>query len=431
MPDPIYVLPGDKNYFRVIYEDQSNPARRASLENGWRHFNRLDPATGKTYYIWYRPTSNKSEVMVDFSLPPTASYGLYRVETFIPGRNATTRRAIYTIANNFREADGKVIYDDTVACIDMYHEFDTWISLGQFLFDPSSNPLSGRVRQYIISLEDPSTNVSFGPVRWIPLATKPVPMPTTPPGPVQPVPATPTPTTAPQTTPTPNPTIPPTPSPRPEGAPRFDAPVGSDADRDGSFVSGRLFSGYGPIWLGNWYDATPFLSWYVFGYHTGADLNLTTSPAADKDAPLYAIAEGRVVLSGGAGSWGNIIVVEHPDALVVLPNGKSQRQRIFSRYGHVSNRIQVSKGEVVQRGQKIGFIGLMRGATSGWHLHFDISYSDILQTRPAHWPNLNTIKTLRSQGKENTREYYNAQLQVKKEVLAHYIDPLKFLKDNH
>ena len=429
MPEPIIVLPGDKSFFRVVYEDQNNSARRASLENAWKHFNRLDPATGKTFYIWYRSTSRKSEVMVDYSLPPSAAYGLYRIETFVPGRYATSRKALFTIANNFREVDGKNTYEDTVRSLDMYNIFDTWVSLGEYLFDPSANPLSGRVRQYILSLEEPAASVSFGPVRWVPLATKPVPMPPTKPSSTKPVPASPPPANTPPT-PVPESTNQP-PSPRPEGAPRFDAPVGSEDERTGSLGSGRLFAGYGPIWLGNWYDATPFLSWYVFGYHTGADLNLTTNPAADKDAPVYAVADGEVVYAGDAGSWGKIIVIEHPDALVVLPNGKSHRQKVFSRYGHVSSRIKVSKGQTVRRGEHIGYIGLMRGATSGWHLHFDISHSEILRARPAHWPNLNTIKTLKAQGKENTREYYNAQYQVKKEVLANYVDPLKFLKDNH
>jgi murein DD-endopeptidase MepM/ murein hydrolase activator NlpD len=423
MPDPIYILPGDKNNFRVKYEDQNDPGKKAALENAWKHFNRYDPATGETYYLWYRQTSPKSEVMVDYSLPPTAPFGLYRIEVFVPGRHATTRLAIFTIANNFRSEDGKLVYDDTVASIDMYHIFDAWVSLGEYLVNSSAHPLSGRVRQHIISLEDPPASVSFGPLRWVPLATMPVPIPTTPGHSSQPAPTPSTTTTTPSSSNAP--------SPRPEGMPQFSAPVGTLEERSGPFTSGRLFAGYGPIWLGNWYDATPFLAWYVFGYHTGADLNLTVNPAADKDAPVYAAGDGKVVYAGSAGSWGNIIVIEHSDALVSLPNGNSRRQRVYSRYGHVSNRILVSQGEEVKLGQHIGYIGLMRGATSGWHLHFDISYSEILKTRPAHWPNLNTIQTLRAQGKENTREYANAQLQVKKEVLAHYVDPLKFLKDNH
>ena len=196
-------------------------------------------------------------------------------------------------------------------------------------------------------------------------------------------------------------------------------------------MSDRNFANFGPIWLGNWYDATRFLTWYIYGYHTGADLNLTTNPAADKDAPLYAAADGKVIFAGDAGSWGNIIVLEHPDALISLPDGKTQRQVVFSRYGHVSSRILIAKGDEVQRGQNIGFIGLARGFTSGWHLHFDIAYSSLLRTRPAHWPNLDKIRALRAQGKENSREYFNAQLAVKREVLEHYVDPFKFLRDNH
>jgi murein DD-endopeptidase MepM/ murein hydrolase activator NlpD len=191
-----------------------------------------------------------------------------------------------------------------------------------------------------------------------------------------------------------------------------------------------MFANFGPIWLGNWYDATPFLAWYSFGYHTGADLNLTTNPAADKDAPIFAVADGKVIFAGDADSWGNIIVIEHPDALVTLPNGQTQRQRVFSRYGHVSNNIKVSRHQSVTRGQNIGFIGLARGVTSGWHLHFDISYSDMLRSRPAHWPNQDEIKALRAAGKENTRDYFNAQLKIKKVVITHYVDPYKFLKDN-
>jgi murein DD-endopeptidase MepM/ murein hydrolase activator NlpD len=417
MADPIYVLPGDRANFAVKYEDRNDPARKAALENGWKHFNRYDPATQKTYYIWYRSTNRKSEVMVDYRLPPNSPVGLYRVEVFVPGRHATSRQAVFTVATNFRTQDGALVYDESVATIDMYHEFDEWIALGEYLLDAHSHPLSGRVRQYDLSLEDPPVSLSFGPVRWIPLATQPAPI--TP----APVPVTP-PVPAPVSNPTPPP------SPRPEGAARFDAPVGTEAERSGPFTQGRRFASYGPIWFGNWYDATPFLTWYAYGYHTGADLNLTSSPAADKDAPIYATADGVVTYAGDAGSWGNIIVIEHPDALVTLPDGSSRRQKVYSRYGHVSSRILVAKGDSVTRGQNIGFIGLMRGVTSGWHLHFDISYTSVLASRPAHWPNMNTIKELRAQGKENTREYYNAQVAVKKEALAHYLDPLKFLQDN-
>ena len=460
MPEPIYTLPGDRNNFSVKYDDNNNPARKAALEGGWKHFNRHDPATGKTFYIWYRLTSRKLEVMVDYRLPADAPMGLYRIETFVPGRNATTRRAIFTIAHNFHSEAGNVAYDDKTTAIDMYHVFDQWVSLGEFLIDTKSNALSGRVRQYILSLEDPAVSVSFGPVRWIPLATNPslgntatastsspaipatstttLEAPNTTPTAAEPATATPTPVlpapstpAAPVSSPEPEPEVTPVQPARPEDAPRFDAPIGTAEERNVALVTGHTLTGFGPIWLGNWYDATPFLAWYIFGYHTGADLNLTISPAADKDAPIYATADGTVTYAGDASTWGNIIVIEHPDALITLPTGQTQRQRVFSRYGHVSNRILVSKGHAVQRGEHIGFIGLARGATVGWHLHFDISYTELLRSRPASWPNLETVKALRAQGKENTREYFNAQVRVKKEVLTHYLDPYLFLKDNH
>jgi len=119
------------------------------------------------------------------------------------------------------------------------------------------------------------------------------------------------------------------------------------------------------------------------------------------------------------------------DALVTLGDGQTRRQQVYSRYGHVSDQILVSRGDQVERGMKIGFIGLMRGASTGWHLHFDISHTDLLKNRPAHWPNLDRIKELRAEGRTNTRDYFNAQLKIKKEVLAHYVDPYNFMKDNH
>jgi len=419
MPDPIYIKPGDSN-FLVKYEDGGDATKRTALEGAWKRFNRLDPGTGLTHYIWYRPTNPKSEVTVDYQMPPTAPMGIYRIETFVPGKNATTHKAVYTIANNFRTESGVPKYDDTIAVIDMHNEFDVWVSLGEFLVNPGKDALSGRVREYNISIEDPATSITFAPVRWVPLAIS---------GQPTPVVTTPGTTTTPTTTTTPS--VPSTTTPGSAVGPRFDAPMGTLIERNGAFVDGIVRTGFGPVWFGTWYDATPFLTWYFNGYHTGSDLNLVGSSDADKDAPIYAVADGTVVFAGAAGTWGNIIVIEHPDAIVTLPTGAMQRQRVFSRYGHVSNNILVAKGQAVQRGMNIAFIGLAAGMTTGWHLHFDIIYSDIGRTRPSHWPNLTQIKALKAAGKENTSEYRDAQVQVKKELVANYVDPFKFLKDNH
>lgn len=390
MPEPIYVAIDETGRAVTTYLDGGDPTKRTALEAGWKRFTRPDPASGKTYNIWYRSTNRNLEVQVDRLLPPGTPAGRYRVEAFIPGKHATTRQGIFSVAHSFRTENGQLKFEDTVTVVDMFNLFDVWAPLGEYDLDPSKEPLSGRVRQYDLSIEDPPVEAAFGPVRWMPVV------------------------------------------PRPAGSALFDAPIGTQEEREGKFVEGGMAFGLYPIWVGRWYDANPFLSWYNQGYHTGADLNLPGSSDADKDAPIYAVADGTVTFAGPAGSWGNIVVIEHPEALVTLPDGHSQHQRVYSRYGHVSDRILVKAGQPVTRGQNIAFIGLQANFVTGWHLHFDVNYSDMFKSRPAHWPNMTRIRELQ---KANTSpknpEFINAQAAVKKEVIAHYLDPLRFLKDNH
>jgi murein DD-endopeptidase MepM/ murein hydrolase activator NlpD len=98
----------------------------------------------------------------------------------------------------------------------------------------------------------------------------------------------------------------------------------------------------------------------------------------------------------------------------------------------VDDNIQVKKGQVVTKGQKIAFVGLPAGQTTGWHLHFDVSYSDLLKSRPAHWPNMSTIRALQKANvKPSSARFKKAQAAVMREVVKHYVDPLRFIKDNH
>jgi murein DD-endopeptidase MepM/ murein hydrolase activator NlpD len=268
--------------------------------------------------------------------------------------------------------------------VNMYDQYDTWYSLGDFILNPGGHPWSGRVRQYDMSLESPPTEISFGPVRWVPML------------------------------------------PKPQNQVQFDSPVGSEAERNGPFSTQRW------KWVGNWFDSTPFLCWYFLGYHTGADLNLSQSTDADRDAPVYAVSDGTVIFAGqGRGKWGNIAVVEHPDALVTLPNGQTRRQTVWSRYGHISNDIRVKTGQTVKRGDLIGFIGLALDAKTGWHLHFDIAYDERIRANPSHWPDLRTMQRLEAEKKTETQEYKNVQAAILREVVATYVDPLNFLKANH
>ena len=79
--------------------------------------------------------------------------------------------------------------------------------------------------------------------------------------------------------------------------------------------------------------------------HLGDDLNGIGGENSDLGDPIYAIADGRVLLArdGGPG-WGNIVILLH----AYLENG--ERKYVESYYGHVQD-ILVHPGETVKRGQ--------------------------------------------------------------------------------
>jgi murein DD-endopeptidase MepM/ murein hydrolase activator NlpD len=169
----------------------------------------------------------------------------------------------------------------------------------------------------------------------------------------------------------------------------FSAPVGTAEERES-----------GVIWPGDWVDANPFLNLYTLGgkqvYHTGADLNLNTPYwNADKDAPIYAAADGVVIFAQRVPSpstWGRLVVIRHGEHL-------------HTRYAHMATML-VQQNQTVRAGEPIGTIG---GAEFGLadHLHFDVSHSGVLEADPRHWPGSNL------QG-----------------VIDNYLPPLDFLLEN-
>jgi murein DD-endopeptidase MepM/ murein hydrolase activator NlpD len=384
----IYVLNEDPVNFVVEYFDNGDPARRSTLQAQWQYFNRFDPGRRQYYKVWLRSTQAALDVSVDHLLPADAPAGRYRVETFVPAKHATTQQAVFLIGTGAHPDDkGEAQLDESLALVDMNALYDTWHPLGEYDLEPSSHPWVGRVRQLSYSREDPPREISFGPVRWVPMLVQ-------------------------------------------DGSGlRYDSPVGTAEERDGPFPSGRVIFGRYPLWAGQWFDVNPFLHWYSYGFHTGADLNLPGASAADKGKPIYAISDGLVTYAGRAGSWGYIIVIEHPEAIVARPEGEIRSQMVYSRYGHVDPNILVSSGETVQRGQNIGFIGLAAGATAGWHLHFDVSYTDILKKRPSYWPDMTAVRTYN--GRSDSRGYSSAQMGVMRQVIANFVDPLRFIQDNH
>lgn len=154
---------------------------------------------------------------------------------------------------------------------------------------------------------------------------------------------------------------------------RFDQPIGTDEDRNAA-----------KAWAGGWFDATGFATYYTAtgrpAYHTGADLNLPNYK--DSKKPVYASAAGEVVFVGKVSGWqGVLIVVKHDIG-------------VWTRYAHTGEPV-VDKGQIVQRGSLLGFIGDYAPAgPANDHLHFDVARID-LGAKPWDWPGMDIARLKR------------------------------------
>src|SRR5213592_996672 len=124
-------------------------------------------------------------------------------------------------------------------------------------------------------------------------------------------------------------------------ATRFDFPLGSE--------SGAMA-----------YNAQRFTE----NHHLGDDMNGIGGEDSDLGDPIYAVADGRVLLAhdGGPG-WGNVIIVLH--AYIDY----SERKYVQSYYGHVET-MRVRAGDEVRQGQQIATVGTAGGRYFA-HLHFE------------------------------------------------------------
>ena len=84
--------------------------------------------------------------------------------------------------------------------------------------------------------------------------------------------------------------------------------------------------------------------------HKGIDLG------AKQGTPIYAVLDGTVVYSGVQGSYGNVVVIEHPDFVMTV-------------YAHNEKNL-VSVNDKVKQGQQIATVGAT-GNARGAHLHFE------------------------------------------------------------
>src|SRR4051812_10696044 len=125
-------------------------------------------------------------------------------------------------------------------------------------------------------------------------------------------------------------------------ATRFDLPLGSE--------NGALT-----------YNA----QWFTRNKHLGDDLNGIGGENSDLGDPVYAVADGRVLLAreGGPG-WGNVIILLH----AYLEN--NERKYVQSYYAHVE-KILVNPNDEIRRGQQIATVGTADGRYLA-HLHFEM-----------------------------------------------------------
>ncbi|MGM8365912.1 murein hydrolase activator EnvC family protein [Virgibacillus sp. W0181] len=95
--------------------------------------------------------------------------------------------------------------------------------------------------------------------------------------------------------------------------------------------------------------------------HKGMDIARTdrsTSP------PIFAADGGTVASAGHSGAYGNKVVINHNNGMKTV-------------YAHLSS-INVSAGQSVSRGTKIGIMG-RTGRSTGIHLHFEVYVNGALQ----------------------------------------------------
>lgn len=107
------------------------------------------------------------------------------------------------------------------------------------------------------------------------------------------------------------------------------------------------------------------------GYHTGVDFAVPTG------STVKAVAAGKVVSSGWAGSFGYQVVIRHSDGR-------------YTQYAHLS-AISVKSGQSVGGGQRIGRSG-STGNSTGPHLHFEV------RTGPGFGSDIDPVAYLRAGG---------------------------------
>lgn len=92
--------------------------------------------------------------------------------------------------------------------------------------------------------------------------------------------------------------------------------------------------------------------------HKGVDY------AAPRGTPIKATGDGKVLLAGRRGGYGNTVIIQHGDTYRTL-------------YGHMQGFAKgVQTGSTVRQGQVIGYIGTT-GLSTGPHLHYEFQVNGV------------------------------------------------------
>lgn len=105
-------------------------------------------------------------------------------------------------------------------------------------------------------------------------------------------------------------------------------------------LDGTFTSGYGQRWG---------------RLHGGIDI------AAVTGTPIKAADSGKVVFTGDCGSYGLLVKIDHQNGYITY-------------YAHCS-KINVSVGDLVEKGEEISLVG-NTGNSTGPHCHFEIRYNN-------------------------------------------------------
>lgn len=99
---------------------------------------------------------------------------------------------------------------------------------------------------------------------------------------------------------------------------------------------------------------------YYSNHYRAAAVDILNS----EGTPIYAAASGTVTLSSWYGGYGKCVIIDHGNGFSTL-------------YGHFSS-VDVSEGQIVTQGQRIGGMG-STGSSTANHVHFEVRVNDEAQ----------------------------------------------------